>query len=106
MVYTPLTDLEQVIDPPLICLPFVTSSLSSAPRDTTIGDLTLLASPLHLAQCTGLETCESSKGDASFVKDNLLDWSKELILIELFLKEAPFEELCGDGMVVGATPSI
>ena len=105
MVYTPLTYLKQVIDPPLISIPFVTPSLSSTPRDTTIGDLTLLVSPLHLAQCMGLEMCDSSKGDASFVKDDLLDWSKELTLIESFLEKAPFEELCDDGMVVSAAPS-
>ena len=49
---------------------------------------------------------ESSKGDASFVKDDLLDWSKEPTLIESFLVEAPFEESCGGGVVVGTTPSI
>ena len=49
---------------------------------------------------------ESSTGDANFVKDDLLDWSEEHTLIESFLEEAPFKELCGDGIVVGVTPSI
>jgi len=46
---TPLTNLEEVIDPPLTSLPFVAPSFSSMPRDITIHDLTLLASPLALA---------------------------------------------------------
>ena len=49
---------------------------------------------------------ESSKGDASFVKDDLLNWSKKRTLFESFLEEALFKELCADGMVTGATPSI
>jgi len=49
---------------------------------------------------------ESSTGDANFVKDDLLDWSEDRTLIEQFLKEAPFEELCGDGMVFGIARSI
>ena len=49
MVLTHLTSLEKVFDHPLISLPFVAPSLSSTPRDTTIGDLSLLASPLALA---------------------------------------------------------
>jgi len=48
---------------------------------------------------------EFFKGDASFVKDDMLDWSKESTLIELFLEEAPFQQSCGDSVVVGATPS-
>jgi len=67
-VDTPLTGLEEVIDPILISLPFVVLSLPNTPRDTAIGDLTLLASPLPLAQCAGLETGELSKGDASILK--------------------------------------
>ena len=35
MIDSPLSDPEEVIDPPLTSLPFVTSSLSSTPRDTT-----------------------------------------------------------------------
>jgi len=73
MVHTPLTGLEKEIDLILIPLPFVALSLSSTPRDTTIGDLTLLAFSLPLAQCTVLEMDESYKGDASFVNDDLLD---------------------------------
>jgi len=105
-VDTPLTDLEKVIDPSLSSLSYVASSLSSTPRDTAIGDLTLLASPLPLAQCTGLEMGESSNSDASFIKGSLLDWSNGPILMQLFLEKALFEELYGDGMVVSSTPSI
>ena len=49
---------------------------------------------------------ESSKGDANIFKVDLLDWLKEPTLIEPFLGEAPFVESCGDGVVVGVTPSI
>jgi len=49
---------------------------------------------------------ESSEGDASFVKDDLLDCSEEPTLIEPLLKETPFNELYGDGVVVAAIPSI
>jgi len=85
MVHTSLTILEKVIDISLISLPFVAPSLCSTPKDTTIGDLTLLASPFTLAQCMRLEMDEFSKGDASFVRDSLLDWVKEPTLIEPFL---------------------
>ena len=71
-----LATLEK--DVPLIFLPFLATSLSSTPRDTTIDVLTLLTSPLPLAYCTRIEIGESSRGessrgDASFVKDDLLD---------------------------------
>jgi len=84
MVHTPLTGLEKFIGLPLISLLLVPPSLCSTPRDTTGDDLTLLASPLPLAQCTGLKTGKSSKGDAIFVKHYLLVWSNEPTLIEPF----------------------
>ena len=67
MVDSCLIDLEEMIDPPLVSLPFITPSLSSTPRDTTKGALHLLSSPLPIAQCTGLEMGESLRGDASCV---------------------------------------
>lgn len=54
----------------------------------------------------GLEIGESSKGEASFVEDDLFSWSKELILIEPYFEEARFEELCGDSVMVGALASV
>ena len=62
------------MEKPLTFLPFVAPSFSSMSKDTIVGDLTLLTSPLPLAYCTGLEMHESSKGDASVVEDNLLTW--------------------------------
>ena len=56
-----LIDLEEVFDPPLTSLLFVSPSFSSTPIVTSISDLTLLASPLPLAQCTGLEICEITR---------------------------------------------
>jgi len=44
---------------------------------------------------------ELSRNDASFVED-LLSWSKKLILIEPHLEESLFKELCGDSVMVGA----
>ena len=44
--------------------------------------------------------------DASIVKDDLLDLSKEHTLVEPFLEEAPYEESCGGGVMTGVTPSI
>ena len=55
--------LEEVIDPP-----YVVPSLSSTPNDTTDGVVSYLFSPLPLAQCTGLEMGESSRGDASLLR--------------------------------------
>jgi len=40
--------------------------------DTGVSDLTLLASPLPLAQCTELDMGEISGGDASDIKDDSL----------------------------------
>ena len=71
------------------------SSLSTA-SGTTFSALTLLASPLPLAQCTGLEIGEHSKGETSFIADAMIAWSKEPSSIESYLEEALFEELCDD----------
>ena len=94
-----------MINPPLISLPFTVLSLSNTPRNTNIGDLILLASPLPLTQCTRLEIGETSKSDASFVKDNLLNWMKELTLIKPYLEETPLEGSSGDNAIVGAASS-
>jgi len=45
----PLTDLEEVFDPPLTSLPLVALFFSSTLVAPSISDLTLLASPLPLA---------------------------------------------------------
>ena len=87
--------LEDVID-----LSFVAPPLSSIPKDTTEGVLHLLSSPFPLAQCMGLELGESLRGDASFVENDLLDWSRDNVL-----KEPSFKELYCDDVRVGATPS-
>jgi len=60
--------------------------------DTSVNDLILLASPLHLAQCMGLEMVEISLSDASSMEDVSLSWSAGLTLAEPYLGEAPFEE--------------
>ena len=99
------TDLDKVFDPPLTSSPFITPSFSSTPMNTTNSDLTLVASTLALAQCTWLEMGESSKGYASVIEDDSLDWSKEPSLVEPYLEQAPFGELCGDVMMGSATPS-
>ena len=49
---------------------------------------------------------EVSRVDASDIEDVLLGWLKELTLVESYLKEAPFEEFCGDIVIGSATPSI
>ena len=51
---TPLTNMEEVFDPPLMTLSFVAPSFSSTPIATSVSDLTWLAFPLPLAQCMGL----------------------------------------------------
>jgi len=90
----PLTNLKKVFDHPLASLSFVISSFSSIPMDTSVSDLTLLASPLPLACCMGLEMGEISRVSASVLEDASLVWSKEPILVEPCHDEAPFEELC------------
>ena len=49
---------------------------------------------------------ETSRGDASSVEDVLPSWSGGLILVEPYLEETPFEELCDDSLVVGTAPGI
>ena len=78
IVDTPFISLKEAFGLPLIFLPFVPLSFSSIPRNTIIGDLTLLISPLPLAQCTGLKKGELSKGDSSVVEDNYLLDQKNL----------------------------
>jgi len=78
----PSTNLEEVFVPPLISLPLAAPSFSSTPIATIISDLTLLTSPLPLAQCTGLEMGGTSKVDVSVLDDDSLDLSKELCLVE------------------------
>jgi len=50
----PLIDLEEMFNPPLTSVPLVAPSFSSSPVATRVIDLTLLASPLPLAQCMGV----------------------------------------------------
>ena len=102
----PLIDLEKVFDPPLTSLSFIAPSFSSTPMDTSVSAPTLLASPLPLAQCIGLEMGETSKGDVSDLEDDSLEWSKELTLVGPYPEEASFEELCGDIMIGSAPPSV
>ena len=56
----PSTDLEEVFDHPLTSLTLVAPSFFSAPMDTSVSDLALLATPLSLPQCIGLEMSEIS----------------------------------------------
>ena len=104
----PLTDLEEVFDPPSTSLPFLAPSFSNTPMDTSVGDLTLLASPLPLAQCIShlLAMGEIFRGGASSIKEYSLSWLKELTFVKLYIEEAPFEEFCGDIMMGSVLPSI
>jgi len=68
----PLTDLEEVFDPPLTSLPLVAPSFSNTPVATSVSDSTLLASPLPLAQCIGLEMGQTSRVDVSVLEDDSL----------------------------------
>jgi len=79
---------------------------SSTPIDTIVSDLALLASPLSLAQCIGLEMGEPSSGDVSIIEGDSLNKSNELCLVEPFLEEDPFDEFYGDIMVGSIAPSI
>jgi len=101
----PYTDLEEVPDSPLTSSSLVTLSSTSTPVGTTVSALTLHASPLPLAQCTGLEMGESYMGDVTVLEHDFSTWLKEHILVESHLEEGPFAELCNDSLVVGATPS-
>ena len=58
-----------MFDPPLTSLSFVAPSVSSTPLATSVGDSTLLASPLPLAQCTGLEIGELFGGNDSVLEE-------------------------------------
>jgi len=49
---------------------------------------------------------EHYRGEASFIEDAVIAWSKEPSSIEPHLEEALFEELCNDDVVVGAAPSV
>ena len=60
-----LTDLGKGFDPPLTPLTFVAPSFFSTPMDTSVSDSILLASPLPVARCTGLEMGETSWGEAN-----------------------------------------
>jgi len=64
----PLTDLKEVFDPSLTSLPLVALSFSHTAIASSISDSTLLASPLPLAQCTGLEMGQISSGDVSLLE--------------------------------------
>jgi len=67
--------------------------------------VTLLASPIPLDQCMGLEMDEPSRGDVSPIEDDSLGWLKELTLVQPYLEEAPFE-FCDDVVMSRAAPSI
>ena len=54
--------------------PFVAPSFSSTPMDTSVSKLTLLASPLPLTQCMGLEMGKIPRGGASDIEDVSLGW--------------------------------
>ena len=49
---------------------------------------------------------EISRGDSSVIEDASLGWSEEFTLAEPCLKEAPFQELCGDDVIFRDTLSI
>jgi len=102
----PLTNLEEVLNPPLTYSPLIAPSSSGSPLVTSTTDPTLLDSPFPLAQCMGLEMGEIFRGDVSVLDDTSLLRSKELTLVRLHLEEAPFEELCGELVMGTDTPSI
>ena len=95
-----------MVDPPLTSLPLVGPSFSSTPVATSVCESTLLASSLPLAQCTGLEIGETSRGDGSVLEDASRLTSKELALVVPHLQEAPFVEFDGDLALNNDTPSI
>jgi len=66
---TPSTDLEEAFDPPLTSSSLIAPPSTSTPIVTTISALTFLASPILLAQCTGLEIRKHSRGHARFIGD-------------------------------------
>ena len=87
----PLMHLEEMFGPSLTSLPFVVPSNYGTLINTIFSALTLLASPLSLAQWTGLQMGEPFQVASSVIKGDLLARAKELILIESCLEEAPFE---------------
>ena len=101
-----VTDLGETFDPSLTYLSFVAPSFSSTPMDTSVNDSILLASPLPLAQCTGLEIGENCRGDASSIEDVSLSWLGGLTLVEPYLEEAPFEEFHDDVRMGRVIPSM
>jgi len=101
----PYTNLEEAPDPRLTSSSLVAPSSISTRIGTTVSALTLHASPLPLAQCTGLEIREPYKGDVTVLEDDFPTWLKEPILVDSHLEEVPFKELCDDSLVVGAAPS-
>ena len=48
---------------------------------------------------------ELSRGDACVTEDDFPSWSKELTLVESYLEKAHFKGLCGDSVIVDATPN-
>ena len=99
---TPLTDLEEVFNPPLTSLTFVVPSFSSTPIVTIVSNLTLFASPFFLIPCMELKIGEPYRTDAITIEDDLFHWSKKHTLIESYITEAPFEKLCSDDVMVTA----
>ena len=49
---------------------------------------------------------EPFMGDVTVLEDDFPTWSKEPILVEPYLEEPPFVELCDASLVVGVAPSI
>jgi len=86
---TPSTALEEEIDPPLTHLLLLV--LPTTPQDTAICVLTLLASTLPLALCTGLEISKPFRSGTDFVEDDSVVRAKQLTSIEPFVEEDPFE---------------
>jgi len=89
----PLPDAEEVFHPPLTSIPFVAPSFSSTPIATSDSDSTFLTSFLPLAQCTGLEMGETSRGDGYLIEDVSLLRSRELTLVVPHLEDTPFVDL-------------
>ena len=87
-----------MFDSPLTYVPLVAPSIYSTPVAPSICDSTFLPSPLPLAQYTGLEIGEISRGDGSVLEDASLLGSKKLILGVPHLEEASVME-CDDDVV-------
>jgi len=102
----PLTDLEEMFDPPLTLSPIVSPSFLNTPTDTSVNDLPLLTSLLPSAQFMSLEMGEFCRRGASVLEDDSLDRFKEFILVVSYVEEAPFEQFCGDIVMGTHTLSI